>query len=267
MKRLMIAVLALACSASHAADPKNYPVSLNFSRVELAELSHLVYGEILKQDFVISPDVIANIKPVSIRMTSDKNTLASTYAAFLQGQGIDVTLRKNIVWLTKKSEDSEQTEVFSYRPKHRKVEFLQDMLRPFVQGKIVAQQVIRKAENETVAVNPPKGSAANLIDRDYDLLLVEASKADIKRINALLPQIDTPVAERRTPKGGERLVVMVESPKTETLWWFDRCSHDRIRRFCDECNRGTCKCEVIRGERGDIRSFTRHPECKLLMHN
>ena len=192
---VMFGLVALVCSATHAADPKNYPVSLNFSRVELAELSHLVYGEILKQDFVISPDVIANIKPVSIRMTSDKNTLASTYAAFLQGQGIDVTLRKNIVWLTRKSEEGAQTEVFTYRPKHRKVEFLQDMLRPFIQGKIVAQQAVRKAENEPVAVNPPKGSAASYIDRDYDLLLVEGTKADIKRINALLPQIDTPVGE------------------------------------------------------------------------
>lgn len=194
MKRL-IALAFLACSMAQAADPKNYPVSLNFARVELAELSHLVYGEILKQDFVIAPDVIANVKPVSIRMTTDRNTLAVTYAAFLESQGISVTLRKNTVWLSAKPEEGEQTQVFTYRPKHRKVEFLQDMLRPFIQGKIVAQRLIRKAENEVSPVNPPKGSAADMIDRDYDLLLVEATKADLKRISALLPHIDTPVGE------------------------------------------------------------------------
>lgn len=194
MIRLIAFFLLFGFSSVFAADPKNYPVSLNFDRVELAQLSHLVYGEILKQDFLIAPDVIANVKPVSIRMTSERNTLASIYAAFLETQGINVTLRKNIVWLTKR-EEGEETQVFSYRPKHRKVDFLQDMLRPFIQGKIVAQQAIRKTDAEPAPVNPPKGSALNLIDRDYDLLLVEATKADIKRLNALLPQIDTPVGE------------------------------------------------------------------------
>ncbi len=172
-------------------------VQLNFYRVDISELSHVVYGEILQQDYLISPDVISNTKPVSLKLGTDKKALASVYGAFLESQGISVTLRNGVYWLDKKqdAERGEQTQVFTYRPKHRSVQLLQDMLRPFITGKIVAQQAIRKEETTPAPANPPKGSAASLIDRDHDLLMIDATKADIARINALLPQIDTPVGE------------------------------------------------------------------------
>lgn len=175
----------------------NGAVQLNFYRVDISELSHVVYGEILQQDYLISPDVISNTKPVSIKLGTDKKALASVYGAFLESQGISVTLRNGVYWLDKKqdAERGEQTQVFTYRPKHRSVQLLQDMLRPFITGKIVAQQAIRKEETTPAPSNPPKGSAASLIDRDHDLLMVDATKADVARITALLPQIDTPVGE------------------------------------------------------------------------
>lgn len=175
----------------------NGSVQLNFYRVEIAELSHLVYGEILQQDYLIAPDVIANAKPVSIKLGADKKALAAVYGAFLESQGISVTLRNGVYWLDKKpeAERGEEMQVFTYRPKHRSVQLLQDMLRPFITGKIMAQQSIRKDETTPAPSNPPKGSAASLIDRDHDLLMIDATKADIARISALLPQIDTPVGE------------------------------------------------------------------------
>lgn len=59
----------------------NGSVQLNFYRVEIAELSHLVYGEILQQDYLIAPDVIANAKPVSIKLGADKKALAAVYGS------------------------------------------------------------------------------------------------------------------------------------------------------------------------------------------
>lgn len=182
-----------------AADSKNYPVSLNFARVDIAELSHLVYGEILKQDFLISPEVLAVEKPVSIRMTTDKNALAATYAAFLETQGISVTSRKNTIWLAKREDPKSETEVFSYRPKHRTVAFLQDILRPFIGVKTMPtapQPIGKKPEPETLnqqLAKPVFQMAGNYAE--HDLLVVEGTKSDIKRIESLLPQIDTAVGE------------------------------------------------------------------------
>lgn len=186
MKHL-IAILALLAATAGAADQKNYSVALNFVRVDLSELSHIVYGEILKEDYLIAPDVLANAKPVSIRMTADKKQLSGLFAAFLGDQGINVTKRNNVYWLGKKEEGAE-TELFVYRPKHKSAQLLHEVLRPFIVGKV--QQL--KTEGQPAEPGKPVPLAGS---HESGLFMVEATKADIKRLHALLPQIDTPVGE------------------------------------------------------------------------
>jgi len=76
MKRLFLAGLLLAASSLACASP----ISLNFSKVELNKFLDATYGEALHKNYVLSPELLALGKHVSLRVTIDQSTLPTFFA-------------------------------------------------------------------------------------------------------------------------------------------------------------------------------------------
>lgn len=99
MKRCLFAGLLLASSSLACASP----ISLNFSKVELNKFLDATYGEALHKNYVLSPELLALGKHVSLRVTIDQSALPTFLVGFLDQLGVDQRETGGIVYLSPKA--------------------------------------------------------------------------------------------------------------------------------------------------------------------
>jgi len=91
-------------------------------------------------------------------------------------------------------------EVFAYRPKHRDVAYLADLLQPLVKGSFAANRVIPAIPEARTDKPGSPTLAAGLLDKaGADALLFQGDRLDIKRLKKVLPQVDTPQSQVIVP--------------------------------------------------------------------
>ena len=98
MVRIISIILFLFSTFAHAADDK--PINLNFNSVSIAELTQLFVKGILKKDYVINNDVLADTRKVTLSIQSLKPDAAqSFFRDFLKTKGISLTEKNNIIYV------------------------------------------------------------------------------------------------------------------------------------------------------------------------
>ncbi|WP_139166993.1 hypothetical protein [Chromobacterium sphagni] len=91
-------------------------------------------------------------------------------------------------------------EVFAYRPNHRDVAYLADLLQPLVNGSLAANRVIPAIpEARTDEPGSPTWVAGLLDKVGADALLFQGDQLDIERLKKVLPQVDTPQSQVMVP--------------------------------------------------------------------
>ena len=108
-------------------------VSLRFDRVNIAALVRIVYGELLREPFVIDESLLVaeRVTTVDFRGASP-DQLRSVLGVVLDGVGYRVRRVDSLNVVERRVEDTAGQEVFSYRPRFRSVVYLQNAVRSFV---------------------------------------------------------------------------------------------------------------------------------------
>lgn len=183
------------------------PVKVDFSGISVAQAVAVVYGEILKQPYVIDPAVLKDDRAVSFRFDAGSGDLKRFWRDFLESLGIEVTVRSGVDYVALKREgEAKKTEVerepFIYRTKYRPTAYLIEMLSPlFPDGGFVLNRSVRASASAKVDIGAgnmqkvPTGSAASLIDQDSDTLIFQGTAKEIATLEKLLAQVDVPTGE------------------------------------------------------------------------
>lgn len=97
MKKLLC---ILALFVSFAANAK--PIALSFNRIDLVTFLDATYGEILKKNYVLSPELLNQGRKVSLRVQVDDTQLGAFLVGFLDRMGIAQSETGGVVYLSPK---------------------------------------------------------------------------------------------------------------------------------------------------------------------
>ncbi|MFZ6678702.1 type II secretion system protein GspD [Undibacterium sp. Tian12W] len=172
------------------------PVKFDFRLINVGQVVQLVYGEALKQPYVIHPDVLADARLVSFRYESANGDSRSFLANFLDTLGFAIETKQGVDYITRKlPEDKKELppadmETFVYKPKHREVGYISRVLAPVFQGSFAVNRTIAAPDSAKVNRPVPEGSVAAMVDQNADVLIFTGTVKEIATLQRLLPQID-----------------------------------------------------------------------------
>ncbi len=218
MKKIFsIALLFCASLGVFAAAPPKPPVPgvvFSFDKVPLVDFVKVAYGDVLKQGFVLHPDLLDSQKAVTVYYSErDMSKVAAFIPSLLAGFGVDVEKRTGYVFLRPAKKDKEEElEVFHYRPEYRSVSELVDLTAALFKGSFTGQRSIRQPQSPSSTQSPsPAGtqssalpsvprdtgtSAFSLLDKgDKDSFVFHGSKKEVQQLKALLEELDVPLGE------------------------------------------------------------------------
>ena len=201
MKKLVL-VLCLVLSFSAVAADK-LPRALvdgprfSFMGISVSQVVQLIYGEALKDAFVIEPEVLSDQRSVSFRYDPSAGELRPFITSFFDSLGLRVVRRNGVDFVGRKpppaDKPPELRDVFVYRPRFRDGSYLVDLLAPLFKGEFTARRTVHASSGDkSPQVSVPAGSAAASIDRKSDTLVFAGPAAEVAMLKKMLTQVDTP---------------------------------------------------------------------------
>lgn len=196
---------ALAAVTLHAWLPSAAAANDSFDlrEVQVAQAIQLVQGESLKRAYVLAPEILQDRRTVSFRFDGSKGPLLPFWAAFLDSLGYEIEVIAGADFLRAKptrvatDDRREPPELLIYRPKYRQVSYLAELLRPLLPsdaGLSVNREIHVPAEARS-SKPAPTGTAAELLDRNADVLLYEGPASTVARLRSALSTLDQPESE------------------------------------------------------------------------
>jgi len=200
MKKLVALFALLFTFSAHAADP----ASFSLSHIKISEAVEIMYSQVLKTPFVIQSDVLADERMVSFRFNTGSDA-RQEIGRFLTTVGLAVKVVNGVDVIGLQKEIKPEKTVFVYRPKYRDVSYLIELMRGlFSEGEFTTTRAIHGAPQPVSADlssgQPPRQpavaeSAAALVDNTADAVVFNGTASDIKRLTALLSQLDVKLGE------------------------------------------------------------------------
>lgn len=173
------------------AKPVGSRIDLRF--VPVAQVVDLIYGDVLNTPYVLSPDVLADARPVSFRFDRGSEDLPDMVRGFLRSLGYEVTVRDGVAYVGKADAAAADRQVFVYAPKYRNADYLSRLLAPVLSGRFTQNRAVSAPQGAKETRDAPPTSAAGMVDQSADELVYVGESRDIELLKQLLPQIDTPV--------------------------------------------------------------------------
>lgn len=165
-------------------------VTFSLDGVTIPKSVNFIYSQVLKKPFMISPEVITDTRLVSFHITPDLDEKAF-FIRYLNNMGIGVTTKSGVdyIYKLKVVEPVTPQQTFVYRPKYRSVGYLTSVLSSVVEGRFGHGSSKSAYVGGTTA--PNNFSGTNAFSSSGDMLVFYGTKADISRIEQVLPSIDT----------------------------------------------------------------------------
>lgn len=197
---LLICIQLFVALPSRAVTVSSKPdVRFNFQAVNVAQIVGLVYMDALKVPYVVAPEVLRDERIVSIRFDPEHGNFRVFWLAFLDSLGLAVDTRSGVDFVGVKkplADIVEPVDILVYRPLHRSVRYLVDVLGPaFSPLAFSVQRAVKPGLDDKVPSNPPPRSASASISVDSDVLLFNGTEKEIARLKRVLPAVDTSVGE------------------------------------------------------------------------
>ncbi|WP_140187767.1 type II secretion system protein GspD [Providencia stuartii] len=169
-------------------------VQFELNRVELPEAINLIYNHMFTQPFMLSPELADDKRLVSFKITPDIDERAFIKRYF-DNMNIRISTRDGVdyIGIVKPTVTAPQQEIFTYTPRYRSVEYLTDVLRTFVDGSFSAAGSGIGSGFSPDQIKPH--TASDAFSRSGDLLVFYGTKANIAKIQQVLPQLDTKTRE------------------------------------------------------------------------
>lgn len=195
--RCLVACLAsmMLAFGVRAAPPPPPALAFELAGVQVGRIVNVIYADALKAPFVISPEVLADQRLVSFRFSGSAASVRSDLVKLLESLGYAIEVRGGLDFVGPKKQVASEVEAFVYRPKFRDVSYLIELLRPLFKGQFTANRAVAAPLGAKSDSSAPAGSAAALVDRAADVLIFSGEKNEIKRLKALLAQVDFQLGE------------------------------------------------------------------------
>lgn len=194
------ALLSLFLASSSVWSAPLAPVKLDFQAVNVSHVVGLVYVDAMPAPFVIAPELLEDKRLVSFRFDSSDGDLFVFWRSFLDSLGYAVVVRSGVHFIgpkVKPVEAVDSKDLFVYRPRHRSVRYLVDLLAPVFPS--TAFSVQRGISSGLAGDRPesgaPAGSAAALVNVDSDVLVFNGTAREVERFKAILPSLDVATGE------------------------------------------------------------------------
>lgn len=160
---------------------------LEIKKLALPEAISLIYSEVFKVPYMISPDLANDQRLVSFKITKDVNE-RDFIERYFSNMNIKIHTKKGVDYITpfKPQEPSPILKVFVYSPLNRSVGYLSDILSGFVSG-----QFGNSGNISTNISSTSSSGASNNFNRLGDSLVYYGTQKDIDIIKSILPTIDT----------------------------------------------------------------------------
>jgi type II secretory pathway component GspD/PulD (secretin) len=169
-------------------------VDLRF--VPVAQVVDLIYAEMLDTPYVVSPDVLADDRPVSFRYDRSDGDMREFASAFLQSLGYQVVVRGGVSFVSKaEKRPGEDRQVLVYVPRFRRADYLARLVQPLIGARVASNGSVAAAPGEKVASAVAATSAAARIDQSTDQLVLEGSPDELERARKVLAELDTAAGE------------------------------------------------------------------------
>ena len=147
MKRLILCVLILMTAVPAKTDAPL--TSLSFDNIKIGAFLRTVYQETLGTDYVLEPEVLADERPVNVRVYDFRDKRKLT--AFLASMGYKVENRNGVDYIGKANK-ADELDFVVYAPKHKSVNQLRQALSGMFAGQFAGderQLVFKGAKTET----------------------------------------------------------------------------------------------------------------------
>lgn len=197
--------IGLSVNLAFAADK----VSLVFDQVSIIDLAKIAYGELAREQVIFTDVALKATEIVSLTLRGiDRDQAIDQVGELLRNAGYAAEHRAGVVWIDKAKPGDEMD--FFYRPKHRSVSYLVDMLSPlFKLGAFTLQRGLTTQHpvNQVQPLQGPQngqqqpsvidggGSVYSMMDKNPDAFLFKGQKKDLEHLGQLLAQIDIPTPE------------------------------------------------------------------------
>jgi type II secretory pathway component GspD/PulD (secretin) len=179
-------------------------VLLSFDKVPLVDFMRAVYGEILKQNYVIGSEVVNIDKTVSMKVDLEQSAISALVRRILEKSGLSVRAEKGVFYIDLKTKDVDSNVLDSavevYRPRYRGVEYLRSLLG------VVDRHTGAGAESSMfspVSVQPVEGSSGEVPIKSLampvagrgggvvdDLLVLIGDRDHVDKLMAFLERVD-----------------------------------------------------------------------------
>lgn len=165
---------------------------LELHSVGVAEAVELIHSQMLRLPYVLDPDVLSDNRLVSFSWDGRKEDAETFVGNLLDQLGYLRERRGTVSFIQKKSQTGSIAEPFVYRPLHRSVTFISELLGPMFSGRFSVNRGVTSVDGAAMPVESATspGTAAAVINRNADLLVFSGPAAEIERLKKVLPQVD-----------------------------------------------------------------------------
>lgn len=181
---------------SSGAISKDETVSLNLDKIGLVDLVKIVYGDAMQNGYVLDSELIKHPQQYTLDLKYLTNQdLKALADKLLNEQGFQVDNEKKFFRIKKAGQGTDQP--FYYRPKHRSVNYLTEILQGVFKGKFTYQAAPVKMSGEMPSPDQEhsKTSATGLQQQHQDAFIFLGSPQEVDQLQTMLKQIDTPSPE------------------------------------------------------------------------
>ena len=184
MKRYLLLIITLFFLRSVSANG----VEFELNRVKLPDAINIIYSEIFKRPFMLSPELANDERLLTFKISADIDA-RQFIERYFSNMNIKIWDKNGVDYIAiyTPKPASVPTYTFTYSPKFRSVQYLSDALSGVVTGAFNNGSI--NAGNVNLGdVNP--NSASGQFSRSGDILIFRGTKSDIDIVNKLLPTID-----------------------------------------------------------------------------
>lgn len=196
MTRFLLLLLFLLPSVSFPAD---YTVTLD--AVRFSDLARVVYGDILKQSYVLDRELVDAPDTVSVNWIKlTKSQVDGLMLDLSKNRGFAISERHGALFIQKQTVSSDD-EILIYRPLFRSSRYLSDIVSSVTNARLMTRRAVSNSLNQgdlqSTGQDTSSPTSANaLLDRaTADQIVLNVAREDMAKVKKLLADLDTPTGE------------------------------------------------------------------------
>lgn len=172
--------------------------SMQLHQVQVSDVARIVYGDVLRQSFILDAEVIQSGDTVSLNWIKlNKKEVDTLTRDLLERRGFELVQRGNVLLVRNRSKEDE--DLLIYQPRHRSAKYLSDVLSKVADAHHLGTRGLNSSPEFQKSVSKQAevvGSASSMVDRSAsDQLAYQCIAAKCERLRKLLAQLDTPEAQ------------------------------------------------------------------------